>query len=617
MTPVERRKGRFESLLQHAPLGLFSASPDGRIERANEALERLLGYEAGELADRPVEDLTLPEDRPEERKLFGELRAGRRDRFELQERCRRKDGGVLWAELAVCSFRDKQGRLRHAVGALEDITARKLAEDAAKRMSYLVESAQDAVVAWDTEGSITAWSAGARRLFGYSASEVSGLPVTFNIPASRMLETIQLRERCLRGEKVVSFESERLRKDGRIVEVAGTMSVIRDAAGVIIGASAILRDLTERRKAEAALQRLAAVVSSASDAVAALDLRSVVTDWNPAAERLFGWKAEEMVGREVMEVAPAELLPEMNRLREEVLAGRRVEGVETRLMRKDGSPVEVRLTVAPIFDPRGRIIGSSAIAHDITARKRAQERIRRVNAELESRVTERTAELLAANLELDSFNASISHDLRGPLATLRLSLDLLARLNTLDDEGRRLVERSRRSARRMDQLIDDMMQLAKCRAAELRRERVDLTALARGIVAELRQREPARRVTFICAEGLSCRADRRLLKAALENLLGNAWKFTGRTRDARIELGVRRDGEETVFFVADNGAGFDMAYAPKLFRSFIRLHSRQEFEGTGIGLSIVRSIVGRHGGRVWASAAVGRGATFFFTLPEG
>jgi len=231
-------------------------------------------------------------------------------------------------------------------------------------------------------------------------------------------------------------------------------------------------------------------------------------------------------------------------------------------------------------------------------------------------VVERTIQLEAANRELEAFSYSVSHDLRAPLRGIDgFSQALLEDYaDTLDDQGRDYLRRVRSATQRMAGLIDDLLNLSRITRGELRREAVDLSAQARSVAEQLRQAQPERQVEFHIADGLTAEGDPRLLRIALENLLGNAWKFTGKTDPAVIEFGLRRERGEAIYFVRDNGAGFDMAYAGKLFGAFQRLHDVREFEGTGIGLATVQRIIRRHGGRVWAEGESGHGATFHFTL---
>ena len=261
-----------------------------------------------------------------------------------------------------------------------------------------------------------------------------------------------------------------------------------------------------------------------------------------------------------------------------------------------------------------------AAGREVAERRRAEEEMRRLADELETRVKERTTELQATNAELEAFCYSVSHDLRAPLRSIDgFSNALLEDFpKEVPEEARRYLARIRGSTQRMGQLIEDLLSLSKVSRGELARRDVDVAELARAVVADLQAREPSRKVEVSIWDGMQANADPRLLRAALENLIGNAWKFTARAEQAaRIEIGVLRDGAQSTFFVRDNGAGFDMRYAGKLFGAFQRLHSANEYQGTGIGLATVQRIVHRHGGRIWADAKPGKGAVFFFTLAAG
>jgi len=309
--------------------------------------------------------------------------------------------------------------------------------------------------------------------------------------------------------------------------------------------------------------------------------------------------------------------------RARVEARRRVDigdyAAELRLVQPDGAVRRVNLRVRSVHDAGGRIDGYVGTLDDISELTQADEEIRRLNADLERRVTERTTQLAAANAELEAFSYSVSHDLRSPLRALdgfsrALEEDFFERI---DETGRGYLRRIRAASQHMGRLIDDLLLLSRASRVEMRREPLDLSALAAEIAAELRAHHPDRAVEFVCAPDLRASADRALARIVLYNLLDNAWKYTRRQPAARIELAEHpapADGPAPVFVVRDNGAGFDMRHAGKLFAPFQRLHASADFEGTGIGLATVKRIVARHGGHVWAEAAVARGANFYFTF---
>jgi PAS domain S-box-containing protein len=302
------------------------------------------------------------------------------------------------------------------------------------------------------------------------------------------------------------------------------------------------------------------------------------------------------------------------------LKARRTAGIgeqyESKLRRRDGGVLWVLTSATPLMDEGGKVIGSLTMVADITKLKQAEERLLNMNAELEERVASRTADLITVNREMEAFAYSVSHDLRAPLRGIDgFSQALLEdHAHQLDEDGRNLLNRVRAAAQRMATLIDDLLNLSRISRSDMHWENVDLTELVHTIVDDLRQSEPARNVEIVIGSEMCVRGDKHLIGIALENLLRNAWKFTRKTDEARIEIVPVHEYGRDVYAVRDNGAGFDMAYADKLFGAFQRLHSFNEYEGTGIGLATVQRIIHRHGGRIWAEGAVNEGATFYFTF---
>ncbi|TCS72102.1 PAS domain S-box-containing protein [Sulfuritortus calidifontis] len=365
-------------------------------------------------------------------------------------------------------------------------------------------------------------------------------------------------------------------------------------------------------------RRTQAILDNAADGIISIDEEGRILSFNRAAERMFGYEAAEVIGQNL-----ALLMPEPYRSEHaDYLARYRQTGIphiigssrELEGLRKDGRRFPIDLAVAEVPD-RDRVIFLGRVS-DISARKQAEAALQHYRDHLETLVAERTAELLTLNQELESFSYSVSHDLRAPLRAVDGFANALREdyADRLDAEGRDLLDRIHKGAQRMNALIDDLLRLSRLTRAKLEPAPVDLSALAGEIVDQLREATPGRTVEVQIQAGLTAQGDPGLLRAALENLLGNAWKFSAKAQAPRIEFGARRQDGETVYFVRDNGVGFDMAHAGKLFGAFQRLHHRDEFEGTGIGLATVRRIVQRHGGRIWAESAPGQGATFYFTI---
>ncbi|MDX2188111.1 MAG: ATP-binding protein [Opitutaceae bacterium] len=382
------------------------------------------------------------------------------------------------------------------------------------------------------------------------------------------------------------------------------------------------KQIEETRENE---KRLRDVISANPVAQAVVDETGFIVRLNPAFNQLLGYSLSDVP---TVQDLWLRLFPEddtLDRFRHEFSRHLHAEGRNSDAPQSIEVEIPAKSGTKKVVELRGRAFGPMTIIafHDLTARRRAELEVVRLNVDLEQRVAARTAELTQANAELESFSYAVSHDLRAPLRAIdgfsrALEEDYAGKL---DGEALDYLSRIRAASQRMGILIDDLLTLSKVSRAEVHREAVDLSDMALTVWEGIRQADPARSVNFECEPGMRTEGDMSLIRIVIENLLSNAWKYTRRRADAKVSLTCRIQPaafgrEERVYVLEDNGAGFDMRYAAKLFGAFQRLHGQTEFEGTGIGLATVRRIINRHGGRIWAQAEVNKGATFFFTLAE-
>ena len=430
--------------------------------------------------------------------------------------------------------------------------------------------------------------------------------------------------RALRGETVDAFRHvyRGAFSDGVEKIVQSSARPLRDAHANVVGCVLVVSDITSAWRAEQALRdselRYRTLFHSNPHPMWVYDLqtRRFLTV-NDAAVSHYGYTREEFLAMTLDDIRPAEDVPALQAAVQsaEVPALRRTREWRHRL--KDGRIVHVEIS-SHLLDFDGRA-ARMVLAHDITQRLAVQDAMRHLNETLEQRVLERTSELALANRELESFSYSVSHDLRAPLQVIDgFGRALSTRYaGALDDQAQHYLGRIRANTQQMSQLIDDLLSLARVTRVGISAQPLDLAPRAQQVVEQLRARHPDHDVLVDIDAAMPCVGDVRLLTIVLENLIGNAWKFSARTAAPAIRVGCcPGEGGETVFYVADNGAGFDMTYADKLFKAFHRLHTAVEFDGTGIGLATVHRIISRHGGRVWAQSAPGQGATFNFTLKE-
>jgi PAS domain S-box-containing protein len=486
----------------------------------------------------------------------------------------------------------------------------RIRESAYREQAELLDLTHDAIFVRNLGARITYWNRAAERLYGWGAEEARGR-ASHELLATRFPVAMREIEEEVTERGFWEGELVHRHRDGSEIIVSSRWALLRDASGNPQGFLESNRDTTARVREERKFRDL---LEAAPDAMVIVNTKGLIQLVNAQAESLFGYARTELIGKPIEMLMPRRYQVPHLRHREEYSQSPRTRvmgvGLELYGLRKDGTEFPVEVSLSPLETGDGTLV-SSAI-RDVTERRRADENIHRLNSELSRKV----AEIMAVNRELETFSYSVSHDLRAPLR----HIDGFARIlqeehvGKLSEEGQRHLNRILSAVTHMGRLVDDLLALARIGRKELSLQRVKLDEVVREALAELPREEQQREIEWRIEKLPEVEGDPGLLKLAFANLLSNAAKFTRTRKTAVVEVGNCGAANEPVFFVRDNGVGFDPKYADKLFGVFQRLHRQEEFEGTGIGLATVQRIIRRHGGEIRAEAALDRGATFYFTL---
>jgi len=647
----------FKTLAENAPDVIFRVDRNLRFVFVNRKVSEFTGIPNEQFFGKTLLELGLPKDFSI---YLGKQAQEVFDRQILSEFEFSFSGpeGPRWFHARIVPEFDIHGDVETVLGIAHDISDLKRAElsyreERAFRDS-IMSSLRIGITAVDLEGRQSYVNPSFCEMVGWSEEELEGAKPPFVYwPPEEMENITKAFQQVQSGENLTgSIELRFRRRNGERFDALVLFSPLKESQGKVFGWIGSIGDITEQKKKDKEIQKLnreleqyviertaeleaankrlqeterkarlqlaelETIYDSAPVGLCVFDPQLTYLRINKRLAEINGLPAEDHIGRTPWEVIP-ELADQAEAfLRQIIETGRPMLNVEIS-GETPAQPGVLRRWIEhwiPLSDTAGNLIGINVVAEEITERKKGEEEIKTLNEDLRRR----TVDLEMANKELEAFTYSVSHDLKAPLIVASgFCKRLLERyVEKLDDRGRHYLQRLQEACQQMDLLIEDLFKLSKVTISPIKSKLVDVSDLVKLIAAQLKETQPERKVKCLVEEGLTANGDSRLLRIALENLLGNAWKFSSKSKRATIEFGLaKRFGDEPTYFVRDNGCGFDMSMADKLFKPFQRLHPDEEFSGTGVGLATVHRIITRHGGRIWAESTIGKGATFFFTLP--
>jgi len=618
------------SIVDSSDDAIITKNLDGVITSWNAAAQRIFGYTAEEAVGQPIQMLIPDDHLDEEPFILQRIRRGERIRHYETIR-KAKNGTLLEISLTVSPIVNEEGKVVGASKIVRDIRkevrAREDLQQSEEQFRVTLNSIGDAVIATDHSGKITFMNSVAEGLTGWATAEAVGMPLdcAFRIVNEFTRAPVENPvEKVLAEGKAVALANHTLliARDGTERPIDDSGAPIRGGSSNLMGVVLVFRDVTKRREAELTALRLGAIVQNSDDAIIGKNLDGIITNWNEGAKRIFGYSADEIIGQSVRRLIPADLQIEEDKILERLRKGDRVSHFETTRIRKDGTHIPISLSISPIKDQAGHIVGASKIARDISERKAAEKALFEARQklqchadELEQKIRERTEDLERTVGELELFSYSLTHDMRAPLRSIRSFVEIVLEQNRekLDPNGVELLEKTVDSVKRMDRLILELLQFTRMSRSPVTMEPVDLERLISGIIRERVEFQPPKAEMEINTPLLRVSGNETSLTQCLTNLLDNAVKFVPRGVTPHVRISTERNEQGVRLWIEDNGIGIEKESRQRLFELFQRVH-KNSYPGTGIGLAIVRKAVERTHGQVGVESEPGKGSRFWLQL---
>src|SRR6185437_8798496 len=608
----EQSRALLAAIVDSSDDAIITKNLDGIITSWNRGAEKIFGYTPQEAIGQSITILIPPDRLSEEPVILERIRRGERIRHYQTVR-QAKNGAKLHISLTISPVINSEGKIigasKIARNITDEVTARERIRQSEEQFRVTLSSIGDAVIATDRNGHITFMNAVAEQLTGWESSEAIGVPLVnaFKIVNEFTRKPVENPvTKVLQEGKIVGLANHTvlISKDGTERPIDDSGAPIRGSAADLRGVVLVFRDVTERREAELRDLRLAAIVQNSDDAIVGKNLDGIITSWNEGAHRIFGYSADEIIGKSIKTLVPPDLQEEEDRILESLRKGERVYHFETVRMAKNGRKIPISMTSSPVKNHDGSIIGASQTSRDISERKQAErslaeanEKLRSYANDLEQLVRERTRTLEKTIAELESFSYSLSHDMRAPLRAIESFSELVLKDHgeKIGPQGSDFLKRAIGAAQRMDQLILDLLAFTRVSRNPIRIEPVDVESLIHRIVQERAEFQPPRADIKIQSPLLRVSGNEASLTQCLTNLLDNAVKFVARDTLPRVYIHSERNNGGVRLWVEDNGIGIDANGKQSLFQMFHRVHT-DNYPGTGIGLAIVRRAVERMGG---------------------
>lgn len=501
-------------------------------------------------------------------------------------------------------IKDNEGIITGSSPAHQNISQKKKMEIKESIIRAIIDSSEDAIISKTLEGIITSWNPSATKMFGFTETEAIGQHISIIVPPDRSQEEDYFNMKIKKGEKIHHFETIRIAKDGSQRNIELSISPVKSTNGEINGLSHIVKDITSKNETEEKKATLAAIVASSDDAIISKTTNGTITSWNQSATKMFGYTEKEAIGKHISLIIPKDRLQEENDILKNIRSGKRIDHFETVRMAKDGTKKYISLTVSPIKNSKGIVIGASKIARDISDKIEAENK--------RKLYTERLKEL---NLYKDEFMVMASHELKTPLTVILANLEIL-NLLMKEDPNSRFVDKTIEQTLKLSRLINNLFEISKIQAGkfEMNFTNFDVNDLVDEIIGSLQETTKIHRLCYQTKPGITVDADRDKISRVMVNFIGNALKYM--TQPGDIHIKIEKTKNNILFSVKDEGVGIPAKDIERIFERFYRVSgSASSFSGSGIGLYISAEIIKAHFGKIWAESELGKGSTFYFSIP--